>query len=144
MGNDTPHAVLSDKPQPLFDYFKQLFAQVTNPAIDPIREELVMSLQTYLGPEKNLLEEGPGHCHKLLVRRPILTDEELEKIRCIHKNGFKTKTISLLFDVSAKKNFRMALERICLEASSAIKEGYTFIILSDRGVNKEYAALPAF
>ncbi|MCX5703729.1 MAG: glutamate synthase-related protein, partial [Candidatus Omnitrophica bacterium] len=143
MGNDTPHAVLSNNPQLLFTYFKQLFAQVTNPAIDPIREELVMSLQTYLGPEKNMLGETPGHCHKLLVRNPILTNEELEKIRRIKENGFKTKTISLLFEVSAKNSFRKAIERICEEAGSAIKGGYTFIILSDRQVNKDHASIPS-
>lgn len=143
MGNDTPHAVLSNNPQPLFAYFKQLFAQVTNPAIDPIREELVMSLETYLGPEKNILEESPKHCHKLLVRHPILTNEELEKIRQIKENSFKTKTISLLFKVSAKKGLEKALDRICRESAKAIKEGYTFIILSDRGLNLNYAGIPS-
>jgi glutamate synthase domain-containing protein 2/glutamate synthase domain-containing protein 1/glutamate synthase domain-containing protein 3 len=143
MGNDTPHAVLSKNPQLLFAYFKQLFAQVTNPAIDPIREELVMSLETYLGPEKNMLGETPKHCHKLLVRNPILTNEELEKIRQIKENGFKTKTISLLFEVCAKNSFRKAIKRICKEVASAIKGGYTFIILSDRRVNKDYASIPS-
>ncbi len=143
MGNDTPHAVFSAKPQLLFSYFKQLFAQVTNPAIDPIREELVMSLASYLGPEKNILSDGEGHCHKLLVARPILSDIELEKIRKIKKNGFKTKTISLLFEVTGKIDFAKAINRISHEAESAIKEGYTFIILSDRGVNKNYASIPS-
>ena len=143
MGNDTPHSVLSKDPQLLYTYFKQLFAQVTNPAIDPIREELVMSLDTYLGPEKNILEETPQHCHKLRVKRPILTNRELAKIRSINQGGFKTKTISLLFDASSEKNFIDALENICEQASSAINEGYTFIILSDRGVNEKMAALPA-
>jgi len=143
MGNDTPHAVLSYRPQPLFNYFKQLFAQVTNPAIDPIREELVMSLVTYLGPEKNILEESPRHCHKLLVKRPILTNEELEKIRNIKVNKFKSKTISLLFKASGRDAFKRSLERICKDATVAIKEGYTFIILSDRGVNKENASIPS-
>ncbi|MGD0335547.1 MAG: glutamate synthase large subunit [Candidatus Omnitrophota bacterium] len=143
MGNDTPHAVLSDKPQLLFTYFKQLFAQVTNPAIDYIREELVMNLETYLGPEKNILDETPEHCHKLLVKHPVLTNEKLEEIRDIKINGFKTKTISTLFDISIKDGFRKAIDRICKEAQSAIKEGYTFIILSDRGVDKAHAALPS-
>ena len=97
MGNDTPHAVLSQRPQLLYSYFKQLFAQVTNPAIDPIREELVMSLDTYVGPEKNILEETARHCHKLLIRQPVLTNEQLSKICNIKVNGFKTKVISLLF-----------------------------------------------
>ncbi|MDD4953882.1 MAG: glutamate synthase large subunit, partial [Candidatus Omnitrophica bacterium] len=128
--------------QPLFSYFKQLFAQVTNPAIDPIREELVMSLKTYLGPEKNLLDETSEHCHKLLVRQPILTNEELEKIRQIRINGFRSKDISLLFSASKKDGFKKALEDICLQAEGAINKGFTFIILSDCGVNKDQAAIP--
>mgnify|MGYP001566150074 CR=1 FL=1 len=143
MGNDTPHAVLSDKPQLLYSYFKQLFAQVTNPAIDPIREELVMSLDTYLGPQKNILDEQPRHCHKLLVKNPILTNEDLKKIHDIKKNGFKTKTISLLFNISEKNNFKKALDRICKETEAAIKEGFTFVILSDQGINKDKACLSA-
>ncbi len=143
MGNDTPHAVLSKNAQPLFSYFKQLFAQVTNPPIDPIREELVMSLNTFLGPEKNILEETDKHCHKLLVKHPTLTNEELEKIRNIKVGGFKTKTISLLFDVDDKKDFQVSIKRICQEAQEAIEKGFTFIILSDRGINKNKAALPA-
>jgi len=165
MGNDTPHAVFSKRPQALYNYFKQLFAQVTNPAIDPIREELVMSLETYLGPEKNLLDETEEHCHKLRVKQPILSNEELEKIRRISKNGFKTKTISLLFPVprikrydgippqtgivewrdkvSVKSDFQKSLNRICKDAESAIRNGYSFVILSDRGVNKEYASIPS-
>jgi glutamate synthase domain-containing protein 2/glutamate synthase domain-containing protein 3 len=148
MGNDTPLALLSKNPQLLYNYFKQLFAQVTNPAIDPIREEIVMSLDSFIGPEKNLLEESPEHCHKLRVEHPILTNKELEKIRLIRKNSFKTKTISLLFSASggnaaSRKNFMQALDRICKEATQAIKDGFTFIILSDRGVNKNYAALPS-
>ncbi|MDD5130408.1 MAG: glutamate synthase large subunit [Candidatus Omnitrophica bacterium] len=143
MGNDTPHAVLSVKPQLLFSYFKQLFAQVTNPPIDPIREELVMSLASYLGPQKNILSDGYEHCHKLLVNRPILSDVEIEKIRRIKRNGFKTKTISLLFKVSGRIDLAKALKKIFRQAESAIKEGYTFVILSDRQINKEYAAIPS-
>jgi len=143
MGNDTPCAVLSERPQMLYSYFKQLFAQVTNPAIDPIREELVMSLETYLGPEKNILQDSAEHCHKLLVKRPVLTNEELEKIRRIKVNGFKSTTISLLFDIRQKGALKKKLEGICKDAQRAIKEGYTFIILSDQGVNKNKAALPA-
>jgi glutamate synthase domain-containing protein 2/glutamate synthase domain-containing protein 1/glutamate synthase domain-containing protein 3 len=143
MGNDTPPAVLSAKPQLLFSYFKQLFAQVTNPAIDPIREELVMSLASYLGPEKNILSDGESHCHKLLVKRPILSDIELEKIRRISRNGFKTKTLSLLFPVSNKIDFSKVIANLSRQAESAIKEGYTFIILSDRGVSPDYASIPS-
>ena len=143
MGNDTPHAVLSSRPQVLFSYFKQLFAQVTNPAIDPIREELVMSLHTYLGPEKNILDETAGHSHKLFIRNPILSDEELERIRRIKKNGFKAKTVSILFEVKKKDSLKNAIERVRKETAGAIKDGYTFVILSDRGVNKRYAAIPS-
>ncbi|MDD4909441.1 MAG: glutamate synthase large subunit [Candidatus Omnitrophica bacterium] len=143
MGNDTPLAVLSKRPQPLYNYFKQLFAQVTNPAIDPIREKCVMSLEGLIGPQGNLLDETPAHCRKLKVDEPILTNEELEKIRHIKNNGFKTKTISLLFKTDKKGDFLKTLDRVCKDASSAIKEGYSFIILSDRGVSKDRAALPA-
>ncbi|MFA6320656.1 MAG: glutamate synthase large subunit [Candidatus Omnitrophota bacterium] len=143
MGNDTPHAVLSPKPQLLYTYFKQLFAQVTNPAIDPIREELVMSLESYIGPEKNLLAETADHCHRLHVKRPILINDELLKIRDIKFNGFKTKTISILFDVKNEKNILKTINNICSETSDAIKDGYKFIILSDRGTNKNKCALPA-
>ncbi|MDP2831581.1 MAG: glutamate synthase large subunit [Candidatus Omnitrophota bacterium] len=143
MGNDAPQAVLSVKPQLLFSYFKQLFAQVTNPAIDPIREELVMSLASYLGPEKNILTDGEDHCRKLLVARPIISDVELEKIRKIKINGFKTKTISLLFPATKKPDLSKVIAGISRQAVLAIKEGYTFIILSDRGVNSNYAGIPS-
>ncbi|MFH1692378.1 MAG: glutamate synthase large subunit [Candidatus Omnitrophota bacterium] len=143
MGNDTPHAVLSQKPKLIYDYFKQLFAQVTNPAIDPIREELVMSLESHIGSQKNILDETPQHCHMLHIKNPILSNEELEKIRKINKKGFKTKTISLLFDASHKQDFLSGLNRICQEARTAIEDGYSFIILCDKGTNAQYAAFPA-
>jgi len=143
MGNDIPPAVLSNRPQLLFSYFKQLFAQVTNPAIDPIREELVMSLHTYLGPEKNILEETAAHCHKLFVRNPILTNDQLETIRKIKTGGFRSKTISLLFEADKKNSFSEAIKRIRKEVQKALKNKYTFIILSDRNVNKEHAAIPS-
>ncbi len=135
MGNDTPHAVLSQRPQLLYNYFKQLFAQVTNPPIDPIREEVVMSLESYVGPQRDILSESPEHCRKLRVHEPILLNEELERIRSIQKNGFKTKTISI---VSPK-----SLDAICSEAEAAINDGSTFLILSDRGVDKKHSAIPA-
>ncbi len=143
MGNDTPHAVLSQKPQMIYAYFKQLFAQVTNPPIDSIREELVMSLATYLGPEKNILEETAAHCNKIFIENPILTNDELAKIQGIKLRPFRSKIISLLFSAGEKKDFSLKLDKICLEAAAAIKEGYTFIILSDRGVGQKYAAVPA-
>ena len=144
MGSDTPHAVLSKEPQVLYNYFKQLFAQVTNPPIDSIREKLVMSLESFIGPEKNMLEETPEHSHKVRVKNPILTNEELEKIRDIRVNSFKTKTIYTFFDAgSGREGFMRALERICFESEYAIEKGYSFIILSDRGSGKDNVALPA-
>jgi len=143
MGNDTPHAVLSKKCQMFYDYFKQLFAQVTNPPIDPIREEIVMSLDTYIGQGKNVLDETSEHCHKICVKSPILDNEELEAIRNININGFKTKTIYTHFKASCEEDLLNAIDRICFEAEFAVEKGFTFIILSDRGVNVGNAALPA-
>ncbi len=143
MGNDTPHAILSKKPQLLFNYFKQLFAQVTNPAIDPIREELVMSLESFMGPRKNLFEEIPQNCRKLRVSQPIITNVELARIHSIKEPGFRAKRISILFKAGEEKDLRTALNRICSDAEEAIKDGFTFIILSDRGVNKDKAAIPS-
>ena len=142
MGNDTPHAVLSKKPQLLYNYFRQLFAQVTNPAIDPIRENIVMSLESYIGPQQNILTQSPHHCRKLLIEHPVLTNQELNKIKYIKERGFKTKIISLLFEPN-KEAFYQVLEQICHEAVSAIKEGFTFIVLSDRGIDKNHCSLPA-
>ncbi|MEK7578272.1 MAG: glutamate synthase large subunit [Patescibacteria group bacterium] len=143
MGNDTPHAVLSKYPQLLYAYFKQLFAQVTNPAIDPIREELVMSLMSFVGIQRNILDEGPGHCRKMLVGEPVLTNEDLEKIYTIKEKGFKAKAIPILFQTDDEKYFLRTLRRICREAVLAIKQGCSFIILSDRGIDRGHASLPA-
>ncbi len=144
MGSDTPHAFLSRAPQMLYSYFKQLFAQVTNPAIDSIREKLVMSLESFPGPGRNILEESPQHSHKLRVENPILTDEELEKIRDISIHDFRTKMIYTFFDAAGgREAFSRALERICFEVEYAIDKGYSFIILSDRGADKDNIALPA-
>lgn len=143
MGNDIPHALLSKHSQVLYNYFKQLFAQVTNPAVDPIREEVVMSLESYIGVQKNMLGETPEHAHKLRVKEPILTNKDLEKIRNIKGKGYKAKTLSLLFDADDANGFVSSLDRLCEDAVSAIEEGYTFVVLSDRGVNKDKAALPA-
>ncbi|MEO0293307.1 MAG: glutamate synthase large subunit [candidate division WOR-3 bacterium] len=143
MGNDHPHAVLSKKPQLVFDYFKQLFAQVTNPPIDSIREKIVMSSITFLGPRENMLEETPLHAHKIELKEPILTNEELERLKNIKIKGFATKNISLLFNPNNPKNFLGALERIKEEVEEAVENGYSFILLTDRGINKENAALPS-
>ncbi|MDD5561017.1 MAG: glutamate synthase large subunit [Candidatus Omnitrophica bacterium] len=144
MGCDIPHPFLSKRPQLLFNYFKQLFAQVTNPPIDSIREKLVMSLESFIGQERNILEETPGHSRKLRVKNPVLSNDELEKIRHISINGFKAKTVYAFFGASGgKKDFISSLERICLEAEQAIEKGYSFIIISDRGTGRDNIALPS-
>jgi glutamate synthase (NADPH) large chain len=144
MGTDTPLAVLSNKPQPLFNYFKQLFAQVTNPPIDPIREEIVTSAWTTIGAEQNLFEESPEHCRQLMLKQPVLTNEELERIKRLNRPGLKTITLSTLYNVAAGESaLRSALDELCASASRAIEEGNTIIVLSDRGVNAEYTAIPS-
>lgn len=142
MGNDSALAVLSDKPQMLFRYFKQLFAQVTNPPIDPLREELVMELTTYVGPEQNLLDETPQHCHRLELEHPLLSNSQMEKIRFIAKGHFKSITIPLLFDPFVRHDMRERLDQICQEAVEAVKAGISLIILSDKGTDRSHAAIP--
>jgi glutamate synthase (NADPH) large chain len=148
MGTDTPLAALSDRPRMLFDYFKQLFAQVTNPPLDAIREELVTSLQSTLGPEGNLLEPGAPSCRRLVLPTPILDNEELAKI--IHINdegdlpGFATHAVSGLFDVNAGGEALAArLAEIRAEVSAAIDDGARIIILSDRGASASKAPIPS-
>ncbi|MGA6826782.1 glutamate synthase large subunit [Nitrospira sp. NS4] len=144
MGTDTPLAVLSDRPQLLFKYFKQLFAQVTNPPIDPIREELVMSLTTSIGPKPNLMDENPESCRRIRVKQPILTNVDLQKIRELADPHFKSKTLKMLFRVAeGPEGLGAAVDELCRQASQAIKEGYKFLILSDRGVNEEWAPIPS-
>ncbi|MEK6640854.1 MAG: glutamate synthase large subunit, partial [Nitrospirota bacterium] len=144
MGTDTPLAVLSDRPQLLFKYFKQLFAQVTNPPIDPIREELVMSLTTSIGPKPNLMDEHPEACRRIRVKQPILTNAELQKIREIADPHFTSKTLKMLFRVAeGPDGLGAAVDDLCRQASQAIKDGYKFLILSDRGVNEEWAPIPS-
>jgi glutamate synthase (NADPH/NADH) large chain len=144
MGTDTPLACLSDKPQPLFHYFKQLFAQVTNPAIDPIREELVMSLTSYIGTEQNLLEETPQHCHLLKLPHPILTNRDLEKLRRVSTSDLLANTLPMLFRVAGgEKELERALDGLCRSASLAVKSRYTLLILSDRGMDEQYAPIPS-
>jgi len=143
MGTDTPLACLSDKPQLLFNYFKQMFAQVTNPAIDPIREDLVMSLYDYIGREGNILDETPQLCHTLKKRHPIVTNWNLEKLRRVSWGDFLATTLPMLFRVEGgEKRLQEAVESLCRRASLAIKSGYTLLILSDRGVDEEYAPIP--
>ena len=143
MGNDVPHAVLSHKPQMLYTYFKQQFAQVTNPAIDPIREEIVMSNQAYVGKKGNILSESADHAKTVLVKTPVLTNKGLSKFKNLESHGYKTITISTLFDASDEANLEKAVDSICSQAEKAVADGYTYIILSDRGVDEKMAALPA-
>jgi glutamate synthase (NADPH/NADH) large chain len=144
MGTDTPLACLSDRPQPLFHYFKQLFAQVTNPAIDPIREELVMSLTSYIGTERNILAETPEHCHTLKLPHPILTNRDLEKLRRVSQGDFLATTLSTLFRAEGgAEDLQRSLDALCRRASLAIRDGYTLLILSDRGLDEEYAPIPS-
>ena len=144
MGADTPLACLSDRPQPLFNYFKQLFAQVTNPPIDPIREDLVMSLTSYIGSERNILDETPKNCHTLKLRDPIVTNRDLEKLRRVSQGDFLATTLPMLFRVNGgAEELERALTGLCRRASLAIESGYTIIILSDRGSDEEYAPIPS-
>jgi len=144
MGADTPLACLSDKPQPLFNYFKQLFAQVTNPPIDPIREEMVMSLISYIGTERNILAETPQHCHTLRLPHPILTNRDLERLRRVSQGSFLATTLPMLFAVEeGNRGLERALEQLCRRASLSIQSGYTLLILSDRGLDQDYAPIPS-
>jgi glutamate synthase domain-containing protein 2/glutamate synthase domain-containing protein 1/glutamate synthase domain-containing protein 3 len=144
MGTDTPLAALSDKPQLLFNYFKQLFAQVTNPPIDPIREDIVMSVQAPLGAEQNLFDETPDHCHQLELDNPIITNEDLQKIREIENGKLRATTLSTLFPVAGGgKGLRKALEELCTSASAAIAQGASILILSDRGHDENQAPIPS-
>jgi glutamate synthase (NADPH/NADH) large chain len=144
MGTDTPLACLSDRPQSLFSYFKQLFAQVTNPPIDPIREETVMSLFSYIGSERNILDEQPENCHMLKLAHPLLTNRELEKLRRVSTRDLLAITLPVLFRVAeGEMGLKRALDELCQRASLAVKAGYTLLILSDRGVDKDYAPIPS-
>jgi glutamate synthase (NADPH) large chain len=144
MGTDTPLACLSDRPQPLFHYFKQLFAQVTNPAIDSIREELVMSLTSYIGTERNILGETPEHCHTLKLPHPILTNRDLQKLRRVSQGDFHAATLSTVFHAGGgAPGLQRALETLCRRASAAIRDGDTLLILSDRDLDEKYAPIPS-
>jgi glutamate synthase (NADPH) large chain len=143
MGTDTPLACLSDKPQSLFNYFKQLFAQVTNPPIDPIREEMVMSLISYIGSERNILDEAPDNCHMLKLAHPLLSNRELEKLRRVSNRDLLATTLPALFRASdGEAGLKRALDELCQRASLAVQAGYSLMIISDRGVNKDYAPIP--
>ena len=144
MGTDTPLAVLSSKPQPLFNYFKQLFAQVTNPPIDCIREEIVTSAVTTIGAERNLLEPEPESCRLIEIKSPVLTNEELAQLRHIQQPNFKSVTLPILFQAAeGAAGLEKALAGLFRDASQAIKDGANILILSDRGIERGLAPIPS-
>ena len=144
MGTDTPLACLSDKPQLLYNYFKQLFAQVTNPPLDANFESLVTSLYTYLGREGNLLDETPKHCHLVKLKYPVINNEELAKLRELSKGDLRSVTVPMLFNVSdGDAGLGKAVDEMCQAVSRAVKDGASIIILSDRGVNRDKAPIPS-
>lgn len=138
MGNDAALACLSDQARMPYDYFRQLFAQVTNPAIDSIREEVIMSLECYIGPEGNLLDTTDKQCHRLALPHPILSNQELANLRDMDHRGWRSQVIDITYEKSAGTDgLQPALDRICEEARQAIKDGYSLIILSDRNVGPD-------
>ncbi len=161
MGTDTALAVLSAKPRLLFDYFKQLFAQVTNPPLDAIREEMITSMASTIGPEGNLLEPRPESCRQIEVKYPVLSNEEVAKLRCVGNDdnassiqppcptapafaGFKTRTLPMLFDPTQDgAGLEAAIADLCAAASAAIRDGVNILILSDRGMDATWAAIPS-
>ncbi|WP_127126690.1 glutamate synthase large subunit [Pseudoflavitalea rhizosphaerae] len=144
MGTDAPLAVLSDQPQHLSSYFKQLFAQVTNPPIDPIRERMVMSLATFVGNNGNLLQEDPLSCHTVALKHPVLTNHELEKIRSIDTGIFQAKTLQCYFRADGKPGrLKAALDRICRYAVDAVEDGFEVLVLQDRAIDSDHAPIPS-
>jgi len=146
MGNDTPLAVLSNRPKLLFNYFKQLFAQVTNPPIDPLREGLVMSLMLFTGKKKNFLAETPQHCRQLKLPHPILANEDIERLRNAHQGDFKVVTIPALFKADRdqpEEALRKGIAMLLASAEQAIQDGASLIVLSDREISSEYAPIPS-
>ena len=144
MGNAAPLAVLSDQNQIVFNYFKQLFAQVTNPPLDAIREELVTSLGTFIGSEQNLFEETPKHCRQLWLESPILSDEELAQIKNLNQEGIRTVTLSALYDRDAGEGaLKTALDGLREQTSQNIASGCSIIVLSDRGSDRRWAPIPS-
>jgi len=145
MGNDSPIAVLSDKPQRLFSYFRQLFAQVTNPPIDPIREELVMSLTGFIGSHQaNMLEPNPDHCKVVKMKSPIITNTEFDILKNLRYKRFSTVELPMLFPlVDGARGLEKAVNNLCLKAEEAVENGHNYLILSDRGVNADMVAIPS-
>ena len=145
MGNDTPLAVISDRPQVLFNYFRQQFAQVTNPAIDPIREELVMSLTEYIGAVgTNILSPDASNCKMVRLPQPVLTNTQLDILCNIRYKGFNTKKLPILFDIDkGEDGLRQALDKLCHDAETSVDEGVNYIILTDRDIDEKRAAIPS-
>ena len=144
MGSDVPLAVLSDQPQHLSSYFKQLFAQVTNPPIDPIRERMVMSLSTFVGNNGNLLTEDPLSCHSVALKQPVLSNHEMEKLRSIDTGIFQAKTLQSYFRADGKNgSLKRGLDRLCRYAVDAVEDGFEVLILSDRAIDSDHAPIPS-
>jgi glutamate synthase (NADPH) large chain len=144
MGSDVPLAVLSDQPQHLSNYFKQLFAQVTNPPIDPIREKLVMSLATFVGNNGNLLNEEPLACHTVALKNPVLSNYDLEKIRSIDTGIFQAKTLQCYFRADGNPgSLQKAIDRLCRYAVDAVEDGFEVLILQDRAIDSDHAPIPS-
>jgi hypothetical protein len=146
MGTDTPLAVLSDKPKPLFNYFKQLFAQVTNPPIDPLREGLVMSLMAFAGKQRNLLDETPEHCRQLKLPHPILTNHDIERLREVKRDDFKVATVQALFDAETNDPggaLREGIDAMLDAAEAEIRNGASLLIISDRAASETRAPIPS-
>jgi glutamate synthase (NADPH/NADH) large chain len=144
MGTDTSLAVLSNRPRLLYDYFKQLFAQVTNPPLDAIREELVTSMESTVGPEGNLLKAEPGSCRQIVVKDPVLSNEDLARLAHVTSHGFRAITLPMLYPAAdGATGLTRALDELASRASAAIADGHNIIILSDRGVSRERAAVPS-
>jgi glutamate synthase (NADPH/NADH) large chain len=144
MGTDVPLAILSDKPQHLSSYFKQYFAQVTNPPIDPIRERLVMSLATFIGNNGNLLDEDKMHCHCVTLKHPVLTNHQLEQLRSIDTGMFHAKTLQTYFKADGLPgSMQKGIERVCRYAEDAVDDGFEVLILSDRAIDSEHAPIPS-
>lgn len=145
MGNDVPAIVLSKKPYRLFNYFKQSFAQVTNPPIDPIREELVMTLSGYLGSlQQNLLDESPDHVKMVRFKNPVISNTYFQIVRNLRYKGFSASTLQMLFDADkGAEGLRLALDQLCHEAEKAVDQGKNYIILSDRGISASKAPIPS-
>ncbi len=144
MGTDTPLAVLSARPRLLYDYFKQLFAQVTNPPLDAIREELVTSMASTIGPERNLLAPEPESCRQIKIKYPILSNDELARLRDLDLPGFRSVTLPMLFRVGeGAAGLAQALDELEARASEAVRTGHTVLILSDRGIDEDWAAIPS-